>query len=79
MYDTIQTRQSMASYSEQAKQAASSCIKDPTELVLESLNDRHKAQIVTTDFLKVEAEYWKEQFEDEKKQLIPFARCRICE
>ena len=34
---------------------------------------------MTTDFLKVEVEYWKEQFEDEKKQSIPFSRCRICE
>ena len=50
-----------------------------TKQVLDSLEMHQKIQIIKTDYLKVEADYWKEQFDQERRQVVPLARCRICE
>ena len=68
MHDKIQIKTFMA----QCTMQTSARIQDnnannSTKEVLDSLEPDQKIQIIINDYLKIEAAYWKEQFDQEKQ------------
>ena len=68
MHDKIQIKTFMA----QCTMQTSARIQDngannSTKEVLDSLEADQKIQIIINDYLKIEAAYWKEQFDQEKQ------------